>query len=87
PKLLMMDEPSIGLAPLVVEEIFRIVRELHARGTTILLVEQNAYQALHLAHRAYVMEVGRIVLSGPAAELRQHEALQKAYLGMRSRGA
>ncbi len=87
PTLLMMDEPSIGLAPLIVEEIFRIIRELHARGTTILLVEQNAYQALHLAHRAYVMEVGRIVLSGPTAELRQDEALQKAYLGMRSRGA
>lgn len=84
PKLLLMDEPSIGLAPLVVEEIFRIIGELHARGTTILLVEQNAYQALHIAHRAYVMEVGRIVLSGAAAELREHELLKKAYLGVRT---
>jgi branched-chain amino acid transport system ATP-binding protein len=86
PRLLLMDEPSVGLAPLVVEEIFQTIRQLHARGTTILLVEQNAYQALQLAHRAYVMEVGRIVLSGPAAELRQHEALKKAYLGVRAGG-
>jgi branched-chain amino acid transport system ATP-binding protein len=84
PKLLMMDEPSIGLAPLVVEEIFRVIQALHARGTTILLVEQNAYQALHIAHRAYVMEVGQIVLSGTAAELREHELLKKAYLGVRA---
>jgi branched-chain amino acid transport system ATP-binding protein len=84
PKLLLMDEPSVGLAPLIVEEIFRVIKELHARGTTILLVEQNAYQALHLTHRAYVMEVGRIVLSGAAAELREHELLKKAYLGVRT---
>jgi branched-chain amino acid transport system ATP-binding protein len=86
PKLLLMDEPSVGLAPLIVEEIFRVIKELHARGTAILLVEQNAYQALHLAHRAYVMEVGRIVLSGAAAELREHELLKKAYLGVRTAG-
>jgi branched-chain amino acid transport system ATP-binding protein len=79
-----MDEPSVGLAPLIVEEIFRVIKELHARGTAILLVEQNAYQALHLTHRAYVMEVGRIVLSGAAAELREHELLKKAYLGVRT---
>ncbi len=87
PRLLLMDEPSLGLAPLVIEEIFRVIRELHARGTTILLVEQNAHQALRIAHRAYVMEVGRIVLSGPAAELREHELLKKAYLGVRSGAA
>jgi branched-chain amino acid transport system ATP-binding protein len=84
PKLLLMDEPSVALAPLIVEEIFRVIKDLHARGTTILLVEQNAYQALHLTHRAYVMEVGRIVLSGAAAELREHELLKKAYLGVRT---
>ena len=84
PRLLMMDEPSLGLAPRIIEEIFRTIRELHARGTTILLVEQNAHQALQIAHRAYVMEVGQIVLSGPPAELREHELLRKAYLGARA---
>ena len=84
PKLLLMDEPSVALAPLIVEEIFRVIKDLHACGTTILLVEQNAYQALHLTHRAYVMEVGRIVLSGAAAELRERELLKKAYLGVRT---
>jgi branched-chain amino acid transport system ATP-binding protein len=79
-----MDEPSVGLAPLIVEEIFRVIKELQARGTTILLVEQNAHQALHLTHRADVMEVGRIVLSGAAAELREHALLKKAYLGVRT---
>ncbi len=83
PKLLLLDEPSLGLAPLLIGEIFRIIRELRSRGATILLVEQNAYQALQIADRAYVMEVGRVVLSGPAAELRQHELLRKAYLGAR----
>ena len=87
PRLLLMDEPSLGLAPLIIEEIFRVIRELHARGTTILLVEQNAHQALRIADRAYVMEVGRIVLSGPAAELREHALLKKAYLGVRSGAA
>ncbi len=87
PRLLLMDEPSLGLAPLIIEEIFRVIQELHARGTTILLVEQNAHQALRIADRAYVMEVGRIVLSGPAAELREHALLKKAYLGVRSGAA
>ncbi len=85
PRLLLMDEPSLGLAPLIIEEIFRVIKELHARGTTILLVEQNAHQALQIADRAYVMEVGRIILSGPAAELREHALLKKAYLGVRAR--
>lgn len=84
PKLLMMDEPSLGLSPILIEEIFRVIRQLHARGTTILLVEQNAHQALAVADRAYVLEVGRIILSGSAAELREHELLQKAYLGARA---
>jgi branched-chain amino acid transport system ATP-binding protein len=84
PRLLLMDEPSLGLAPRLIEEMFRTIKELHARGTTILLVEQNAYQALQVAHRAYVMEVGRIILSGRAAELREHELLKKAYLGVRA---
>ncbi len=84
PKLLLMDEPSVRVVPLIVEEIFRVIKELHARGTTILLVEQNAYQALHLTHCAYVMEVGRIVLSGAAAELREREVLKKAYWGVRA---
>jgi branched-chain amino acid transport system ATP-binding protein len=83
PRLLVMDEPSMGLAPLIIDEIFRIIAELHARGTTILLVEQNARQALDIADRAYVMELGRIALSGPAAELREHEVLRRAYLGAR----
>lgn len=84
PRLLMMDEPSLGLAPLVIEEIFRTIRELRARGTTILLVEQNAHQALAVADRAYVMELGRVVLSGPPRELREHDLLRKAYLGARA---
>jgi len=84
PKLLMMDEPSLGLAPILIEEIFRVIRELHARGTTILLVEQNAHQALAVADRAYVMEVGRVILSGAATDLREHELLKKAYLGARA---
>jgi len=87
PRLLLMDEPSLGLGPLVIEEIFQVIRELHARGTTILLVEQNAHQALQIADRAYVMEVGQIVLSGPAAELREHALLKKAYLGVRAGAA
>ena len=84
PRLLMMDEPSLGIAPLVIAEIFRTIRELRARGTTILLVEQNAHQALAVADRAYVMELGRVVLTGPAAELREHDVLRKAYLGNRA---
>ena len=81
PKLLMLDEPSMGLAPILVEQIFDIIRELHAAGTTILLVEQNAEMALKLADRAYVLESGSIVLSGTGHELSQSDAIKKAYLG------
>ena len=81
PRLLMMDEPSMGLAPILVEQIFGIIRELNAAGTTILLVEQNAQAALSVAHRGYVMETGRIVMSGAAQELLESPAVKKAYLG------
>ncbi|MBP2017781.1 branched-chain amino acid transport system ATP-binding protein [Symbiobacterium terraclitae] len=81
PKLLLLDEPSMGLAPRLVQEIFGIIAELNKRGTTILLVEQNAAMALSIAHRAYVLETGRVVLSGPAAELQSHPAVREAYLG------
>ena len=81
PRLLMMDEPSMGLAPILVEQIFDIIRELHEAGTTILLVEQNAEMALKVADRAYVLESGRITLSGTGAELAQSDAIKKAYLG------
>ena len=81
PKLMMLDEPSMGLAPILVEQIFGIIKELHQAGTTILLVEQNAQMALQVADRAYVMETGNITLQGPAEELLHNEAVQKAYLG------
>ena len=81
PKLLMLDEPSMGLAPILVEQIFGIVRELHEAGTTILLVEQNAQMALSVADRAYVLETGTISMSGSARELLTDERVQKAYLG------
>ena len=81
PKLLMLDEPSMGLAPILVEQIFDIIRELHAAGTTILLVEQNAQAALSVADRAYVLETGRISLSGTGAELMASDQVRKAYLG------
>ena len=81
PRLLMLDEPSMGLAPILVEQIFGIVAELHQAGSTILLVEQNAQMALQVADRAYVMETGNITLQGPAEELLHNEAVQKAYLG------
>ena len=81
PKLLMLDEPSMGLAPLLVEQIFDIIKTLHAAGTTILLVEQNAGMALEIADRAYVLETGRISLSGTGAELADSEDIKKAYLG------
>lgn len=81
PKLLLLDEPSMGLAPLLVAEIFRVVRELNERGVTILLVEQNAKAALGIADRGYVLETGRVVLSADADELLADEAVQKAYLG------
>ena len=81
PKLLMLDEPSMGLAPILVEQIFDIIQELHKDGTTILLVEQNARAALHIAHRGYVLETGKIVTSGTGAELLDSPAIKKAYLG------
>lgn len=81
PRLLILDEPSLGLAPRLVKEIFRIIRELRERGTTILLVEQNAQKALQVADRAYVMEVGRIILADAAANLLRNEEVVHAYLG------
>ena len=81
PTLLMLDEPSMGLAPILVEEIFDIIRELHKDGTTILLVEQNAQMALSVADRGYVLETGKIVLSGGGIQLLQDDAVRKAYLG------
>jgi branched-chain amino acid transport system ATP-binding protein len=81
PKLLMMDEPSMGLAPLLVEQIFSIIETLHARGVTILLVEQNARAALSAADRGYVLETGKIVASGPGQTLLESPAIKKAYLG------
>ena len=82
PKLLMLDEPSLGLAPILVETIFSIVREINAQGTPVLLVEQNANKALEVAHRAYVLETGVIVKTGTGKELLESEDVQKAYLGM-----
>ena len=81
PKLMMLDEPSMGLAPILVDQIFDIIKELHASGTTILLVEQNARKALQIADRAYVLETGSITLSGTGAELASSEDVKKAYLG------
>ena len=82
PRLLLLDEPSLGLAPLLVTEVFRIVKELNENeGVTVLVVEQNAHIALQLAQTAYVLEVGRVALSGPSAELQQHESVRRSYLG------
>ncbi len=81
PKLLMMDEPSMGLSPLLVQEIFAIIKQINLEGTTILLVEQNAQMALSLAKRAFVLETGRVVKSGSGSDLLQDEDLRKAYLG------
>ncbi|HHU77387.1 MAG: ABC transporter ATP-binding protein [Caldicoprobacterales bacterium] len=81
PKILFLDEPSMGLAPLLVQEIFSIIKDINETGTTILLVEQNASMALQIAHRAYVLETGSIVLSGTGSELMQSEDIRKAYLG------
>ncbi len=81
PKLLMMDEPSMGLSPLLVQEIFTITREINAEGVTVLLVEQNAHMALSIANRGYVLETGRIVKDGPASDLLKDEDVKKAYLG------
>jgi branched-chain amino acid transport system ATP-binding protein len=81
PKLLLLDEPSMGLAPIFVEKIFEIVKEINQQGTPILLVEQNALMALDVADRGYVLETGRVALEGPAGELRQNEQVRKTYLG------
>jgi branched-chain amino acid transport system ATP-binding protein len=81
PKLLLMDEPSMGLAPILVERNFEIIKEVHESGVAILVVEQNANVSLSIADRGYVLQTGRIVLSGPASSLIQHEDLRKAYLG------
>ena len=81
PKLMLLDEPSMGLAPILVKEIFSIIKEINAQGTTVLLVEQNAKMALSIAHRAYVLETGKIVLSGTGEELINSPEIQKAYLG------
>lgn len=81
PKLLLLDEPSMGLAPLLVKTIFQIIEEINREGTTILLVEQNAHIALSIAHRAYVIETGRVILSGTAEELQASEQVKQAYLG------
>ena len=81
PKLLMLDEPSMGLAPILVEQIFDIIRQLHKNGTTILLVEQNAQMALSVADRAYMLETGKITLSGTGKELAESDEVRKAYLG------
>ena len=82
PKLLLLDEPSMGLAPIFVERIFEIVREINEQGTPILLVEQNALMALDAANRGYVLETGVIALEGPAKDLRENERVRKAYLGI-----
>jgi branched-chain amino acid transport system ATP-binding protein len=82
PTLLLMDEPSMGLSPILVEEIFRIIKEINSTGTSILLVEQNASMALSIANRAYVLETGRIVLEGPAAAVAENKQVKDAYLGI-----
>jgi len=82
PRLLLLDEPSMGLAPLLVEEVFNVIRTLKAQGITILLVEQNAFAALGIADRAYVLETGRIVLSGTGQDMIRNEQVRAAYLGM-----
>lgn len=81
PEIILMDEPSMGLAPILVQEIFEIIKEINADGTTVLLVEQNANRALQIAHRAYVLETGEIVLSGEGKNLLSNEQVKKAYLG------
>jgi branched-chain amino acid transport system ATP-binding protein len=82
PRLLLLDEPSLGLAPLVVQQIFRIIAEIHEQGVSVLLVEQNAFQALKVGQRAYVLETGQVTLQGPAAELAENPRVREAYLGL-----
>jgi len=81
PRLLLLDEPSLGLAPILVQQVFATIKEINGLGVTILLVEQNALQALTIAHRGYVLQTGKVVLSGTAEDLRQNETVRKAYLG------
>ncbi len=81
PRVLLLDEPSLGLSPLLVQQIFAIIKEINDQGTTVLLVEQNALQALTVAHRGYVLQTGHVVLTGPASELIKNEMVRKAYLG------
>jgi len=81
PSLVLLDEPSLGLSPILVQQIFRIIREINERGITILLVEQNALQALSIANRGYVLQTGEVVLNGSSQELRENETVRKAYLG------
>jgi branched-chain amino acid transport system ATP-binding protein len=81
PRLLLLDEPSLGLAPILVQQVFATIKEINEQGTTILLVEQNALQALTVAHRGYVLQTGNVVLTGPASELIKNETVRKAYLG------
>jgi branched-chain amino acid transport system ATP-binding protein len=82
PRVLLLDEPSMGLAPVLVEQIFSIIKDINQQGTTILLVEQNALMALQIAHRGYVLQTGQIVLSDDAHSLSENEMVQKAYLGI-----
>ncbi len=82
PKVLLLDEPSLGLSPLLVKNIFEIIKEINRQGTTILLVEQNVFQSLRISHRAYVLETGRVVMSGTGAELLENPHVKKAFLGM-----
>jgi branched-chain amino acid transport system ATP-binding protein len=81
PRMLLLDEPSLGLAPILVAQVFETIKEINSQGTTVLLVEQNALQALSIAHRGYVLQTGEVVLSGKADDLRQNETVRKAYLG------
>jgi branched-chain amino acid transport system ATP-binding protein len=81
PRLLLLDEPSLGLSPILVQQVFATIKQINGQGTTVLLVEQNALQALSIAHRAYVLQTGRVVLAGPASQVLQNETVRKAYLG------
>jgi branched-chain amino acid transport system ATP-binding protein len=81
PRMLLLDEPSLGLAPILIAQVFETIKEINSQGTTVLLVEQNALQALSIAHRGYVLQTGNVVLTGTGAELRQNETVRKAYLG------
>jgi len=82
PRLIMMDEPSLGLAPIIVEKVMEVIKDIRAAGTTVILVEQNAFMALSIADHAYVLETGKVVLSGKASELLQNDDVRKSYLGI-----